>query len=100
MAPAALDDYLTSHAIDPTLLRADTSWVSWLIARVRLLAMVARATGHPVPHAQIAPEEGDDVEEDDEGFDLPAPEQEDAQIGLEFGLDSVARAKPGRAAAE
>ena len=44
----------------------------------RLLAMIARATGHPTIFAQAAPEEGEDVPQDDQGLDLPAPRTEEA----------------------
>ncbi len=78
IAPAALDEYLVSHAMDPGLLRAD-DFVGFMADREsRLLAMIARATGHPTALAQAAPEEGEDVPQDDEGFDLPAPGTEEA----------------------
>jgi adenine-specific DNA-methyltransferase len=38
--------------------------------------MIARATGHPTALAQAAPEEGEDVPQDDEGYDLPPIEVE------------------------
>ena len=74
IAPAALDEYLTSHAMDPALLRADDFAGFMADRESRLLAMIARATGHPTALAQAAPEEGEDVPQDDEGFDLPAPD--------------------------
>lgn len=98
IASPALDEYLTSHAINPALLRADNFMGFMADREGRLLAMIARATGHPIVHAQVAPEEGDDVEEDDEGFDVPAPEQENAPREVELGHDSVAN--PAHAAAE
>ena len=76
--PAALDDYLASHAMAPGLLRAN-DFAGFMADREnRLLAMIARATGHPVSRAEVAPEEGEDVPQDDEGFDLPAPDIEEA----------------------
>ena len=78
IAPAALDEYLTSHAMDPALLRADDFAGFMADRESRLLAMIARATGHPTALAQAAPEEGEDVPQDDEGFDLPAPDTEEA----------------------
>ena len=56
--PAALDDYLASHAMAPGLLRAN-DFAGFMADREnRLLAMIARATGHPVSRAEVAPEEG------------------------------------------
>ena len=78
IAPAALDEYLASHAMDPALLRSDDFAGFMADRESRLLAMIARATGHPTAPAQAAPEEGKDVRQDDEGFDLPAPETEEA----------------------
>jgi hypothetical protein len=78
IAPAALDEYLASHAIDPALLRADDFARFMADRENRLLAMIARATGHPTALAQPAPEEGEDLLQDDEGFDLPAPDTEEA----------------------
>ena len=78
IAPAALDGYLASHAMDSALLRADDFAGCMADRESRLLAMIARATGHPIALAQAAPEEGEDVPQDDEGFDLPAPDTEEA----------------------
>ncbi|MDG4602605.1 MAG: DUF262 domain-containing protein [Defluviicoccus sp.] len=78
IAPADLDEYITSHAIDPAFLRADDFAGFMADRESRLLAMIARATGHPTALAQAAPEEGEDVLEDDEGFDLPAPDTKEA----------------------
>ena len=36
----------------------------------RLLALIAAATGHPVGRTAPDPEEGQDIPQDDEGFDL------------------------------
>jgi hypothetical protein len=76
--PAQLDAFLTSHAIDPARLRADDFSGFMADRERRLLAMIARATGHPVAQAQGVADEGEDVLQDDEGFDLPAPEIEEA----------------------
>ena len=78
IAPAALDEYLASHAMDPALLRADDFRGFMMDRESRLLAMISQATGHPTGLAQAAPEEGEDVPQDDEGFDLPAPDTEEA----------------------
>jgi len=40
--------------------------------------MIAKATGHPVIKADTAPEEGKDIPQDDEGFDLPDAQAEEA----------------------
>lgn len=64
--------------MDPALLRADDFAGFMADRESRLLAMIAQTTGHPTPLAQAAPEEGEDVPQDDEGFDVPAPETEQA----------------------
>jgi hypothetical protein len=78
IAPDALDAYLASHAIDPALLRADDFEGFMADREARLLAMIAKATGHPVIMADAAPEEGEDIPQDDEGFDLPDKPAEEA----------------------
>lgn len=66
----ALDSYLTSHAIDPALLRAD-KFADFMADREnRLLALIAAATGHAITRAAADTDEGQDVPQDDEGFDL------------------------------
>jgi predicted lactoylglutathione lyase len=74
----ALDEYLASHAMDPTLLRADDFTGFMADRETRLLAMISRATGHAITRSDAAPEEGEDVPQDDEGFDLPDPDAEEA----------------------
>lgn len=78
IAPAALDDYLASHAMDPALLRADDFEGFMADREARLLTMIAKATGHPVIKAGVTPEEGEDIPQDDEGFDLPDAQAEEA----------------------
>lgn len=78
IAPDALDEYLASHAMDPALLRADDFEGFMADREARLLAMIAKATGHPVIKAGVAPEEGEDIPQDDEGFDLPDAQAEEA----------------------
>jgi hypothetical protein len=78
IARDALDDYLASHAMDPNLLRADDFAGFMADREARLLAMIAKATGHAITRADAAPEEGEDVPQDDEGFDLPDPDAEEA----------------------
>ena len=73
-----LDEYLASHAMDPLLLRADDFAGFMADRESRLLAMISRATGHAITRSDAAPEEGEDVEQDDEGFDLPDPDAEEA----------------------
>ena len=77
IAPTALDEYLASHAMDPALLRTDDFAGFMADRESRLLAMIARATGPPTALAQAAPEEGEDVPQDNEEFDLPAPDTEE-----------------------
>ena len=76
--PATLDEYLASHAMVPALLRADDFAGFMADREKRLQAMIARATGHPTALSREAPEEGEDVPQDDEGFELPAPDAEEA----------------------
>ncbi|WP_343081501.1 GmrSD restriction endonuclease domain-containing protein [Ostreiculturibacter nitratireducens] len=74
----ALDEYLASHAMDPALLRADDFAGFMADRESRLLAMISRATGHAITRADATPEEGEDLPQDDEGFDLPDPDAEEA----------------------
>lgn len=74
----ALDEYLSSHAMDPTLLRANDFAGFMADRESRLLAMISRATGHTITRSDATPEEGEEVLQDDEGFDLPAPDAEEA----------------------
>lgn len=79
----ALDGYLASHAMDSALLRADDFEGFMADREAKLLAIIAKATGHPIALAQAAtiddePEEGEDVPQDDEGFDLPDAQAEAA----------------------
>lgn len=74
--PSALNDYLASHAMDPGLLRVDDFEGFMADREAKLLAIIAKATGHPIAVAQAAsadlqPEDGEDVPQDDEGFDVP-----------------------------
>lgn len=78
IARDALDQYLASHAMDPDLLRADDFAGFMADREARLLAMISKATGHAITRADAAPEEGEDVMQDDEGFDLPDPDAEEA----------------------
>lgn len=71
MSADQLDGFLRSHLIDPALLRAD-DFEAFLRAReARLLGLVERATGHAISRAEASPEEGTDVPQDDETFDVP-----------------------------
>ncbi|MBF9033360.1 DUF262 domain-containing protein [Rhodobacterales bacterium HKCCE2091] len=74
----ALDEYLASHAMDPALLRADDFAGFMADRESRLLAMISRATGHAITRADATPEDGEDLPQDDEGFDLPDPDAEEA----------------------
>jgi hypothetical protein len=56
-----LDDYLRSHDIDPALLRADAFDAFMADRERRLLALIARATGHQSITADTAPTEGEDL---------------------------------------
>jgi hypothetical protein len=40
--------------------------------------MISKATGHAIVRADSVPEEGEDVLQDDDGFDVPSPDTEEA----------------------
>jgi hypothetical protein len=64
--PGRLDMYLSSHLIDPKLLRAD-SFDAFMVARQkRLLTLIERATGKTAYVGNVT-EEGDDVEGEEDG---------------------------------
>jgi hypothetical protein len=60
-----LDEYLQSHLIDPSLLRADSFDAFMIDRQKRLLALIERATGR-VAYAGDVQDEGEDVEADDD----------------------------------
>ena len=62
---ARLDAYLTSHLIDPSLLRADAFDVFMVERQKRLLALIEQATGKAVYSGNVQ-EEGEDVEADED----------------------------------
>jgi hypothetical protein len=62
---ARLDAYLTSHLIDPTLLRADSFEAFMLDRQRRLLALIEQATGRSAYTGTVR-EEGEDVEADED----------------------------------
>ena len=69
--PTTLDTYLSSHAIDPAVLRADR-FIDFMADREnRLLALIAAATGHTIAKSSSDPDDGLDIAEDDEGITLP-----------------------------
>lgn len=72
--PAALDRYLTSHAIDPALLRADRFGDFMEDRERRLLALISKATGHQIVKAGATAEEGEDLAEED--MDLAAADNQ------------------------
>ena len=64
-----IDGYLKSHLIDPSLLRAD-KFEEFMENRQRqLLSLVEQATGKAA-YAGNVPEEGEDVDEDDEAAEI------------------------------
>lgn len=78
IAREALDHHLASHGLNPSLLRADDFEAFMADRETRLLAMISKATGHAITRANFVPEEGEDVPQDDEGFDVPSPDDEEA----------------------
>jgi hypothetical protein len=65
IAPDRLDAYLHSHLINPALLRADDFEGFMRDRQHRLLELIEQATGQKVDRVD-RPEEGQDVESDDE----------------------------------
>jgi hypothetical protein len=64
IAADMLDEHLRSYCIDPALLRAD-AFVAFMADREkRLLALIAKATGHNVVGAEAPPAEGEEVPDD------------------------------------
>ena len=62
---ARLDGYLTSHLIDPSLLRADDFDAFMVDRQKRLLALIEQATGKAAYSGNVQ-EEGEDVEADED----------------------------------
>ena len=62
---ARLDGYLTSHLIDPSLLRADAFDAFMAERQKRLLGLIEQATGKAVYSGNVQ-EEGEDVEADED----------------------------------
>ena len=62
---ARLDTYLTSHLIDPSLLRADSFDAFMVERQKRLLALIEQATGKAAYCGNVQ-EEGEDVEADED----------------------------------
>jgi hypothetical protein len=62
---ARLDAYLTSHLIDPSLLRSDSFDTFMVERQKRLLALIEQATGKAAYSGNV-PEEGEDVEADED----------------------------------
>jgi hypothetical protein len=64
IAPDLLDVHLRSHCIDPVLLRADGFAAFMSDRKKRLLALIAKVTGHTIAHADILPSEDEEVPDD------------------------------------
>ncbi len=62
---ARLDGYLTSHLIDPSLLRADSFGAFMVDRQKRLLTLIEQATGRAAYSGSVL-EEGEDVEGDED----------------------------------
>lgn len=60
---AKLDAYLTSHLIDPSLLRSDDFEAFMAARQKRLLTLIEQATGKPIYRGDVK-EEGEDTEMD------------------------------------
>jgi hypothetical protein len=56
-----LDAHLRSHCIDPALLRTDTFAGFMADREKRLLALIAKVTGHSIVGAEAPPAEGEEV---------------------------------------
>jgi hypothetical protein len=59
ITPANLDAYLTSHLIDPTLLRADDFDAFMADRQTRLLRLIEQATGQTVYRGEMADEDAE-----------------------------------------
>jgi hypothetical protein len=59
ITPANLDAYLTSHLIDPTLLRADDFDAFMADRQTRLLRLIEQATGQAVYRGEMADEDAE-----------------------------------------
>ncbi len=68
IAPAQLDEYLTSHLINPALLRADQFKAFLDDRKKRLLALIERAMGKPA-YTGDSQDEGAQVEEDEDAVE-------------------------------
>lgn len=68
IAEDRLDGYLSSHLVDPKLLRADAFDAFMADRQTRLLALIERATGKAAYVADIV-EEGEEVEEDEDAVE-------------------------------
>ncbi|WP_193178046.1 DUF262 domain-containing protein [Oricola nitratireducens] len=68
IAPNQLDEYLVSHLIDPLLLRSDDFESFMADRQARLLALIEKAMGKEA-YKGVVPEEGEDDERDDDGFE-------------------------------
>jgi hypothetical protein len=67
IAPAMMDSYLQTHCLDPKLLRADAFDKFMNDREQRLLALIAKATGHEIIAASAPADEQevpDDIAED------------------------------------
>jgi hypothetical protein len=64
----SLDGYLSSHLIDPTLLRSNDFEAFMVDRKQRLLALIEQATGK-VAYAGTVPEEGEDAEADPDAIE-------------------------------
>jgi hypothetical protein len=67
LTPAALNDILRSHLIDPATLRADDFEAFWKARKLALADLAAGAQGKPVPVDDYEPDEG---YADDDGLTL------------------------------
>lgn len=68
ISPLNLDTYLSSHLIDPSLLRADMFDAFMADRQAKLLALIEKAMGK-VSYRGDVPEEGIDDERDDDGIE-------------------------------
>lgn len=69
LAPAAFDERLRSHLIDPEVLRADNFRAFMAARQAALVEMIATAIGKPVIVTD-APEDGDQIDEDPTEIEL------------------------------
>lgn len=78
----AMNEILRTHEIDPSLLRGDNFEESFATRKAALLALVERAMGKKaIETQQTPPEDGDEIEADDDASEADTPDDTAAGNG-------------------